>query len=80
MPVTDGLRHVLSSISLCNLYLTLVQIIIQHLFVRLQDPGQLKQEMLLKDSGAIEHTKTYKKTQQYHLSSSCETTHKRSLS
>lgn len=42
----------------------------QHLFVRLQDVGQLKQEMLLKDSGAIKLKK--KKAQKYHLSSSCE--------
>lgn len=43
--------------SVCTIYLTLVQIIMRHLFVRLQDVGQLKREMLLKDSGAIKKEK-----------------------
>lgn len=62
IPVTDVLQQVLSSVSLCNLYLTVVRIIIQHLFARLQDTGQLKREMLLKDSGAIKQTKKHQKT------------------
>lgn len=73
--VSDALQQVLSRAGRCNLYLTLVRIIIQHLPVQFQDSGQLKLEMLLKDAGAIKQ-----KTLQYPLSSSCESTHKSSPS
>lgn len=48
---SNVLQQVLSLSSLCNLYLILVRIIIQHLFVQFQDSSQLKVETLLKDAG-----------------------------
>lgn len=55
--VSDVLQRVLSRADLCNLYLTLEEIISQRSLIQFQDSGQLKLEMLLKDAGAIKQNK-----------------------
>lgn len=55
--VSDVLQRVLSRADLCNLYLTLEEIISQRSLIQFPDSGQLKLEMLLKDAGAIKQNK-----------------------